>query len=47
MNIIMKNYKKIVNWQNEVRDIEYEIFKIVNKSEIKKPSNDAHIFHKK
>ena len=36
-----KIIKKIIDWQNEVRDIEYETFKIVNKSEIKKPSDDV------
>ena len=36
-----KIVKKIIDWQNEVRDIEYETFKIVNKSEIKKPSDDV------
>ena len=35
-----KIIKKIIDWQNEVRDIEYEKFKIVNKSEIKNPSDD-------
>ncbi len=35
-----KIIKKIIDWQNEVRDIEYEIFKIINKKEIKKPSDD-------
>jgi peptidyl-prolyl cis-trans isomerase D len=45
---IMKNeyYNKkiinrIINWQNEVRDIEYETFKIVNQNEIKNPSDDV------
>ena len=36
-----KIIKKIMDWQNEVRDIEYETFKIVNQSEIKKPSDDV------
>ncbi len=36
-----KIIKKIIDWQNEVRDIEYEIFEIVNKNEIKKPSDDV------
>ncbi len=36
-----KIIKKIISWQNEVKDIEYETFKIVNKNEIKKPSNDV------
>ncbi len=36
-----KIVKKIIDWQNEVRDIEYEIFKIVNKNEIKNPSDDV------
>ena len=46
MPIISNNFynekiiKKFINWQNEVRDIEYETFKIINKNEIKKPSND-------
>ena len=34
-----KIINKIINWQNEVRDIEYETFKIINKNEINKPSN--------
>ena len=36
-----KIVKKIIDWQNEVRDIEYEIFKIVNQNEIKNPSVDV------
>ncbi len=36
-----KIIKKIIDWQNEVRDIEYETFKILNQSEIKKPSDDV------
>ena len=35
-----KIIKKIINWQNEVRDVEYEIFKIINKNEIKKPTDN-------
>ena len=45
---IMKNeyysekiINKIINWQNEVRDIEYETFKILKKDEINKPSDDV------
>ena len=34
-----KIIKKIIDWQNEVREIEYETFEIVNQSEIKKPSD--------
>ena len=44
---IMKNdyynkkiVNKIINWQNEVRDIEYETFKFVNKNEVENPSKD-------
>ena len=46
MPIIKNNFynekiiNKIINWQNEVRDIEYETFKIINKNEIKKPSRN-------
>ncbi len=40
-NYNKKIIKKIIDWQNEVRDIEYETFKIVNQSEIKKPSDDV------
>ena len=36
-----KIVKKIIDWQNEVRDIEYETFKIVNQNEIRKPSDDV------
>ncbi len=36
-----KIVKKIIDWQNEVRDIEYEIFKIIKQNEIKKPSDDV------
>ncbi len=36
-----KIIKKIIDWQNEIRDIEYEKFKFVNESEIKKPSDDV------
>ena len=32
--------KKTMDWQNEVRDIEYETFNIINRNEIKKPSKD-------
>ena len=35
-----KIIKKVMDWQNEVREIEYETFKIVNQNEIVKPSND-------
>ncbi len=35
-----KIIKKIIDWQNEVRDIEYETFKIVNQNTIKEPSDD-------
>ena len=47
MPIMNNNYyndkiiKKIIDWKNEVREIEYETFKIVNQSEIKKPSDDV------
>ncbi len=34
-----KVVRKIIDWQNEVRDIEYETFKIVDQSEIKNPSD--------
>jgi len=36
-----KIVKKIIDWQNEVRDIEYETFKIVNQNEIKNPTDDV------
>ena len=36
-----KIVKKIIDWQNEVRDIEYETFKIVNQNEITNPSDDV------
>ena len=36
-----KIVKKIIDWQNEVRDIEYETFKIVNQNEIINPSDDV------
>ncbi len=43
-----KIIRKIINWQNEVRDIEYQTFKIINKNEINKPSNDIlKAFYKK
>ncbi len=43
-----KVVKKIIDWQNEVRDIEYETFKIINKNEIKNPSDDVlRTFYKK
>ena len=35
-----KVIKKIMEWQNELRDIEYETFQIVNQNEIKEPSTD-------
>tara|TARA_Y100000991_G_scaffold213815_1_gene200190 strand:+ start:136 stop:2001 length:1866 start_codon:yes stop_codon:yes gene_type:complete len=34
-----KIVKKIIDWQNEIRDIEYETFKIIDKNEVKKPSD--------
>ena len=36
-----KFVKKIIDWQNEVRDIEYEKFKIINQNEIKNPTEDV------
>ena len=33
--------KKVMDWQNQIRDIEYEIFDFVNENEIKKPSNQT------
>ena len=36
-----KIVKKIIDWQNEVRDIEYETFIIVNQKEIKNPTDDV------
>ncbi len=36
-----KFVKKIIDWQNEVRDIEYEKFKIINQNEIKNPPEDV------
>jgi len=35
-----KIVKKMIDWQNEVRDIEYETFKIVNQNEIKNPTDN-------
>ncbi len=34
-----KIIKKFMDWQNEIRDIEYETFKIIDKNEIEKPSD--------
>ena len=39
-NYNKKIINKIIDWQNEVRDIEYETFKFVNKNEIKKPTDN-------
>ena len=36
-----KIIKKVMDWQNQIRDIEYEIFDFVNENEIKKPSNQT------
>ena len=36
-----KIIKKIMDWQNEIRDIEYEIFKFVFKKDLLKPSNEV------
>ena len=36
-----KIIKKIINWQKEVREIEYETFNIINKDQIEKPSNNV------
>ena len=36
-----KIIKKIMDWQNQIRDIEYEIFDFVKENEIKKPSNQT------
>ena len=30
-----------MDWQNEIRDVEYEIFDFVNENEINKPSNQT------
>ena len=35
-----KIIKKIIDWQNEIRDVEYETFKIIDQNKIKKPSNN-------
>ena len=35
-----KIIKKLMNWQNETRDINYEIFEIINKEEIPMPSDN-------
>ena len=35
-----KIIKKIIDWQNEIRDIEYEIFEFVNEDKIEKPTDD-------
>ncbi len=35
-----KIIKKILDWQNEIREIEYEKFKIINENEIQKPSDE-------
>ncbi len=32
--------KKLIKWQNQIKDIEYEVFEFVNQNEIEKPSND-------
>ena len=34
-----KIIKKIIDWQNEIRDIEYEKFDIISQDKIQKPSN--------
>ena len=36
-----KIIKKIIDWQNEIRDVEYETFKIIDQNKIKKPSNNV------
>ncbi len=36
-----KIIKKIIDWQNEIRDIDYEIFEYIKENEIKKPSNQV------
>ena len=36
-----KIIKKILDWQNEVRDVEYETFKIIDQNKIKKPSDNV------
>ena len=35
-----KIIKKILDWQNEIREIEYEKFKVINENEIQKPSDE-------
>ena len=43
-----KIIKKIIDWQNEIRDIEYEIFEFVNEDKIQKPTDDMlKIFYQK
>ncbi len=47
MPFIFNNYynesviKRIIEWQNEIKDIEYEKFKFVNKNDLKRPSNNV------
>ena len=36
-----KIIKKVLDWQNEVRDIEYEKFKFISENEIQKPSDET------
>ena len=36
-----KIINKIIDWQNEIRDIEYKIFEMVNKKVIQKPSDET------
>ena len=40
--------KRIIEWQNEIKDVEYEKFKLINRKNIEKPSNNTlKTFYKK
>ena len=47
MPFMLNNYyndiviKRIIEWQNEIKDIEYETFKFIDTNELKKPSNNT------
>ena len=36
-----KDNKKMMDWQNEIRDIEFQIFEIIDKKDILRPSNEV------
>ena len=36
-----KIIKKLMDWQNETRTINYEIFEMINKNEISKPTDSV------